>query len=94
MASLIRVGAGAAMVYTIAGMPPMANVPIIASTRRAAESVFNVMFKTAKGTGRAAWYSATTLFVMVCPVLFIMDTSEAPSDASAASAALPQPVKV
>ncbi len=35
--------------------------------------------------GSAAWYSSTTLFLMVAPMLYIMDTSE-PIDPKAAAA--------
>jgi hypothetical protein len=41
--------------------------------------------------GRAAWWASTTLFLMVYPVLYIVDAGEDP-DVSAAGAAVPAPL--
>jgi len=84
--------AGAAALYAISTQPPFAQVQFLSSTRRVVDKTMLVLYKTAAGTGRAAWYSSTTLFLMVAPVLFIMDTSEPVDPKAAAGAAIPPPI--
>jgi hypothetical protein len=95
----------AAAAWIITSPEPIKNLPLIGGTRKAAESVFTVVYKTARGTGRsvafflcrcdvclilgfgrAAWYSATTLFFMVYPVLYVLAPEDAGSDAAGAAA--------
>lgn len=47
-----RIALGAAAVWVITSVPPINNIPVVASARRAVEGTSTVLFKTAKGTGR------------------------------------------
>jgi len=42
--------------------------------------------------GRAAWWASTTLFLMIYPVLFIVDPGEEPDLSGAVGASVPAPL--
>lgn len=52
MSTPIKFAAGAMALYAVSTQWPFSSLGIVNSTRRAADSVLLVMYKTAAGTGR------------------------------------------
>ncbi|KAJ1490312.1 hypothetical protein T484DRAFT_1935420 [Baffinella frigidus] len=92
MSTTLKFVGGCAALWMLTSMPPINNIGFVASTRRAMESTGEVSFKVARGTGRAAWWASTTLFLMVYPVLYIVDPGEDPDLSALGGASVPAPL--
>jgi len=53
MSTTLKFAGGCAALWMLTSVPPLNNVGVVASTRRAAESTAVVGFKVARGTGRS-----------------------------------------